>query len=72
MESIKFEKVKFTAAKSEKGCRFDACYKGKHIAFESEDMSLYEDVFSVNGRRAKAARRVVYENIKNIYYNEEN
>lgn len=72
MESIKFEKMKFTAAKSEKGCRFDACYKGKHIAFESEDMSLYEDVLSVNGRRAKAARRVVYENIKNIYYNEEN
>ena len=72
MESIKFEKMKFTAAKSEKGCRFDACYKGKHIAFESEDMSLYEDVLSANDRRAKAARRVVYENIKNIYYNEEN
>lgn len=72
MESIKFEKVKFTAVKSEKGCRFDACYKGKHIAFESEDMSLYEDVLSANGRRAKAARRVVYENIKNIYYNEKN
>ena len=72
MESIKFEKMKFKAAKSEKGCRFDACYKGKHIAFESEDMSLYEDVLSANGRRAKAARRVVYENIKNIYYNEKN
>ena len=43
---IKFGKIKFTAAKSEKGCRFDACYKGEHVAFESEDMSLYDDVFS--------------------------
>lgn len=70
MGSIKFGKMKFTAAKSEKGCRFDACYKGKHIAFESEDMSLYEDALSENNRRAKAARRVVYENIKSVYYNE--
>lgn len=70
MGSIKFGKMKFTAAKSEKGCRFDACYKGKHIAFESEDMSLYEDALSENNRRAKAARRVVYENIKAFYYNE--
>lgn len=65
---IKFGKIKFTAAKSEKGCRFDACYKGEHVAFESEDMSLYDDVFSDNNRRAKAAKRVVYENIKHKYY----
>ncbi len=70
MESIKFGKMRFTAAKSEKGCRFDACYKGKHVAYESEDMSLYDDVLSANGRRAKAAKRVVYENIKSVYYNE--
>ena len=65
---IKFGKIKFTAAKSEKGCRLDACYKGEHVAFESEDMSLYDDVFSDNIRRAKAAKRVVYENIKHKYY----
>lgn len=68
MDSIKFEKMKFTAAKTDKGCRFDACYKGEHVAFESEDMSLYEDVLSDNGRRAKAAKRVIYENIKHNYY----
>lgn len=65
---IKFGKIKFTAAKSEKGCCFDACYKGEHVAFESEDMSLYDDVFSDNSRRAKAAKRVIYENIKHKYY----
>lgn len=70
MESIKFGKMRFTVAKSERGCRFDACYKGKHVAYESEDMSLYDDVLSANGRRAKAAKQVIYENIKNIYYNE--
>ena len=58
---IKFGKIKFTAAKSEKGCCFDACYKGEHVA-------LYDDVFSDNNRRAKAAKRVIYENIKHKYY----
>lgn len=67
-KSIRFGKIKFTAAKSETGCRFDACYKGEHVAFESNDMSLYDDVLSDNERRAKAARRVVYENIKCNYY----
>ena len=38
------------------------------MAFESEDMSLYDDVFSDNNRRAKAAKRVIYENIKHKYY----
>ena len=69
MESIKFSKMKFTVAKSEKGCRFDACYKGKHVAWESDDMTLYDDVLSTNERRSKAARRVVYERIKKVYYN---
>lgn len=62
--------MKFKAAKSKTGCRFDACYKGRHIAYESKDMSLLDDVLSDNSRRSKAAKRVVYENIKNIYYNE--
>lgn len=68
MESIKFSKMKFTASKTENGCRFDACYKGEHVAYESMDMTLYEDAISENERRAKAARRVVYENIKHLYY----
>lgn len=68
MESIKFSKMKFTAAKNKKGCRFDACYKGKHVSWESEDMTLLDDVLSDNQRRAKAAKRVVYENIKHKYY----
>lgn len=72
MESIRFGKMKFKAAKTANGCRFDACYKGKHVAFESDDMSLYDDVLSTNNRRAKAAKREVYENIKNEYYNENN
>ena len=38
------------------------------MAFESEDMSLYDDVFSDNSRSAKAAKSVVYENIKHKYY----
>lgn len=66
--SIIFNKMKFTAAKSEKGCRFDASYKGKHVVWESEDMTLYDDVLSSNERRSKAACRVVYEKIKNVYY----
>lgn len=68
MESIKFSKMKFTAAKSKNGCRFDACYKGKHVSWESEDMTLLDDVLSDNSRRAKAAKRVVYENIKHQFY----
>lgn len=68
MESIKFGKIKFTAAKTEKGCRFDACYKGEHVAYESDDMSLYDDCLSDNKRRSHAARRVIYENIKHKYY----
>lgn len=60
--------MKFTAAKTKNGCRFDACYKGKHITWESEDMTLFEDAISCNARRAKAARRVIYENVKNNYY----
>lgn len=68
MDSIKFNKMKFTAAKTKTGCRFDACYKGEHVAFESNDMTLLDDVLSTNERRSKAARRVVYENIKHKYY----
>ncbi len=70
MDGIKFGKMKFKAARTEKGCRFDACYKGSHVAYVSDDMSLYDDVISANDRRAKAAKRVVYENIKSVYYNE--
>ena len=65
---MKFGKMKFKAAKSETGCRFDASYKGKHVSFESDDMSLYDDALSENERRSKAARRVIYENIKHKYY----
>lgn len=65
---IKFGKIKFTAAKSEKDAALMLATKGRHVAFESEDMSLYDDVFSDNNRRAKAAKRVIYENIKHKYY----
>ena len=65
---IKFGKIKFTAAKSEKGCRFDACYKGEQVDNESEDKSWYDEVLPENNRRAKAAKRVIYENIKHKYY----
>lgn len=68
MESIKFSKIKFTAARTKTGCRFDACYKGEHVAYESEDMTLYDDALSNNERRSKAARRFIYENIKHKYY----
>lgn len=65
----KFNKMQFRASKTAIGCRFDACYKGKHIAYESSDMTLYDDIVSDNERRKKAASRVVYERIKNLYYN---
>lgn len=65
---VRFNKVEFRASKVGTRCRFDACYKGRHVVWESCDMTLYEDVLSSNMRRRRAACRVVYEHVKNEYY----
>lgn len=68
MVEIGFRKIKFRPSKTDNGSRFDACYKGKHVVWVSEDKSLYDDVMSTNARRKKAAKQVIYENIKKQYY----
>lgn len=64
----KFNGMSFRASRSQNGCRFDASYKGKHVVWESDDITLYDDVMSDNVRRQKAACRVIYEHIKKEFY----
>lgn len=68
MVEIGFRKIKFRPTETAIGCRFEACYKGKKVVWESEDKTLYEDVMSTNARRNKAAKQVIYENVKKQYY----
>lgn len=68
MVEIGFRKIKFRPTETANGCRIEACYKGKKVVWESEDKTLFDDVMSTNARRKKAAKQVIYENVKKQYY----
>lgn len=68
MRKVRFAKIWFTAAVEGDKYRFDGIYKGKQVSWISDDDTLYEDALSDNKRRAKAAKRVIYEKLKHKYY----
>ena len=68
MKRVRFAKIWFTASVEGNRYRFDATYKGKQVSWISDDATLYEDALSDNKRRAKAAKRVIYEKLKHKYY----
>ena len=68
MKRVRFAKIWFTASVEGDRYRFNGTYKGKQVSWISDDATLSEDALSDNKRRAKAAKRVIYEKLKHKYY----